>query len=140
MTIEKSQLVAVRDYEISDKNFVMATFLRGLYYGGYFWGEIPKDVFMQNYHFVLERLLESPNIKIKIACLKDDREVILGYSVLNKEETILHWVFTKSAWRNIGIAKSLLPKSILAVTHLSKSGLSILRKHETVHFNPFLLS
>lgn len=134
------KLYTVRDYIENDKNFIFATWLRGLYYGGVYFTEIPKDIFMREYHYFLDRIIEDPNIKIKVACLKDDPEVILGYSVLNSAETVLNWVFCKSAWRGIGLARALTPLTVASVSHLTKVGLSILRKRPNVVFNPFKVS
>lgn len=43
--------------------------------------------------------------KVKIACLKNDRDFILGYSVMNKEK--LEFVYVKSDYRKKGIARVL---------------------------------
>ncbi len=135
MTLDKSDLVVIRDYTPDDRNFILATFLRGLFHGGFFWNEMPKPVFMLNYHAVLDKLL--PNSKIRLACDKTDPSVIYSYVITNKDETVLHWAFTKAAWRNIGLAKSLTPVSIESVSHLTNQGRSILRKYPTLIFDPF---
>lgn len=137
--IDKKELVATREYIPSDYNFIMATWLRGLFYGDSWFSMIPKDIFMSRYHKVLEGVLSSPEIKIKVACLKTDPEAILSYLVTNKEETIVHWVFTKKAWRSIGLAKGLFPASGKYVTHLTKVGINMLKKHEGLQFNPFVI-
>lgn len=139
MTVEKSELIAVRDYQDSDKNFIFASWLRGLYYGDSWYSQVPKKIFMDHYHPFVEALLAAPSTKISIACLKEDPDVILGYAVLNKDETKLHWVFVKSSWRSIGIARSLVPKSIKTVTNLTKVGLSIIKNRNGVEFNPFAM-
>ncbi len=79
----------------------------------------------------------SPNVNVKIACLKEDENVVLGYSVARKinEVNILDFVFVKSAWRGIGIAKSLVPSPLHVVTSLTKSGKAL--KPKEVIFNPF---
>ncbi len=141
--MDKADLVTIRPMESGDKNFILATFLRGLYYGDSWFREVPKDIFMSVYHTVVEGVLANPKNIVQVACLKADPEVILGYSILGPNVTgaTLHWVFVKSAWRTIGIARSLIPlERVNAVTHLTKVGLSILRKHPEVVFNPFLLS
>jgi len=141
--MDKKDLVLIRNTSPNDKNFILATWLRGLYYGDSWFREMPKDIYMACYHAVLERILANPDTLVQVACLKEDPDVILGYSVLAPNVTgiTLHWVFVKSAWRNIGIGKSLIPiERTNAVTHLTKSGLSILRKHPEVVFNPFLVS
>jgi GNAT superfamily N-acetyltransferase len=127
----------IRDYTHDDRNFILATWLRGLYYGDVWFKRVPKSIFMLNYHKILVNILARPNIKIKVACLKDETSVILGYAVLHDRN--LDWVFVKSAWRNIGIAKKLVPTDIEYVTHLTKSGTAILESKLThVEFNPFI--
>jgi hypothetical protein len=120
-----------------DNNFILATFLRGLYYGDSWFSQIPKEIFMANYKAVGEALLSPNKTTIKIACLKEDPSVILGYSILSKDETTIIWLYVKSVWRNKGIAKSLVPKELKAVTHLTKLGQTLLSKYPGAIFNPF---
>lgn len=135
--MNKNELVKIRNVELTDYNFIFATMLRGLYYGDTWYSQIPKDIFMKNYHNVVEHLLKKPTVSILVACLKEDESTVLGYSIL--ENNIVHYVFVKSAWRNIKIAKSLVPDGVQFVTHLTKVGNSILKKYDTVKFNPFII-
>lgn len=123
-----------------DVNFIFATMLRGLYYGDSWFSRIPKDIFMAHYHKVIEALLVHPSTKVTVACLKDDPEVVLGYSVTGHNDELVHFVYVKSAWRNIGLAKSLVGTTPKAATHLTTVGSSILKKHPEVIFNPFQLT
>lgn len=136
--MDKTELVAIRDYLPSDKNFIYASWLRGIYYGDSWLSLMKKDIFMATYHKVIENLLDSPGVQVKVACLKEDPEVILGYAVLSKAAPVLHFVFVKAAWRSIGIAKSLVPADTKIVTNLTKSGLAIMRKYPSVSYNPLL--
>jgi hypothetical protein len=131
-------LVKVRDYLPEDKNFIYASWLRNLYYSDAGFKDVPKDVFMKNYHDILERILNSTAVKVKVACLNDDESVILGYSVLSEISPTLYWVFVKAAWRRIGIAKSLVPSDTKVVTHLTAVGRSLIKKHPGVVYNPFI--
>jgi hypothetical protein len=144
-TFDKKSLIQIRDYRLDDRNFILATWLRGLYYGETLYKEIPKDIFMENYHAILEHYLNRPDVKIKVACLKDDPDIILGYTttrtvtIFGDPIQVLDWAFTKSAWRSIGIAKSLLPGNLRAFTHATKSGMSIAKtKYPQLIYNPFL--
>jgi len=132
-------LYDVRDSRPTDKSFILATFLRGLYYGDSWFSEIPKDIFMENYKRVVEALLNSPNVSVKVACLREDPDVILGYSILSKDFTTIHWVYCKSAWRKKGIGRSLVPQFPTTYTHLSALGKSLRSKLGTAIFNPFKL-
>lgn len=132
--MNKNELVKIRDFSPSDKNFILATFLRGLFYGESWFSLIDKKIFMEHYHKVVEYILNKPGISIKIACLSEDADVILGYAIYENDK--LHWTFVKKNWRNIGIAKDLVPSNITTVTHLTKVGLSIIHK-KSLQFNPF---
>ncbi len=137
MNIDKKDLIAVRDFLPGDKSFILATWLRGLRYGNDWFLAIDSSSYFTTYHRVLEQLLSSPNSTIKVACLKDDTDVILGYSVYKRDR--LDWLFVKKAWRGIGIAKQLVPNDIKVVTHLTTVGRSILSKSPNIIFNPFSL-
>lgn len=131
--MNKSDLFLVRDGVEDDRPFIFATMLRGLFYGDSWFSEVPKAIFMQEYHGIVERLLDTA--EIRVACLKDDPEVILGYALINAPDTV-HFVFIKKAFRGIGIAKSLVPLTVTNTTHLTKAGLSIIKRKGIV-FNPF---
>lgn len=131
-------LYAIRAGKESDKSFILATFLRGLYYGESWYSEIPKDIFMLNYKKVGEYLFN--NSSIIVACLPDDPDVILGYSIVSKDNTKLHFMYVKSAWRKQGIGRSILPHSITIVTHLTNLGKSLLPKLKNVIFDPFAIN
>lgn len=131
-------LYKVRSYQEGDKNFVLATFLRGLYYGNDFYGIIPKQIFMENYKVVAETLVNPVRTEIKVACLVEDEDVILGFTVLSKDCSALHWVFVKQVWRKQGIAAALTPKNVTSYSHFSNLGLILLPKfNKHCVFNPF---
>jgi predicted GNAT family acetyltransferase len=136
--MQKSELVSIRDGIEDDRSFIFATVLRGLYYGDSWYSTVPKSIFMSEYHKVVEHILDNPKTQIKVACLKDDPEVILGYSLLNENNTICHFTFIKKAFRGIGISRDLVPTTVTSATHLTKVG-HIIAKKRGVEFNPFLI-
>lgn len=136
--MNKSELIAVRSYIDSDLNLILATWLRGLFYSDTLYSEIPKNVFMSEYRKILIALLTKSDTVVNVACLKDDPEVVLGYSILSNEAKCLHWVYVKKNWRGIGLAKDLVPSDITAATHTTKVGISIMKK-KGLAFNPFLM-
>lgn len=138
MNSKIDNLYEVRDYRESDLAFVKSTFLRGLYYGDSWFSLIPKNIFMQNYKLLAEKLINSPLVVIKVACLQEDHDVILGYSMLSSDFQTIHWVFVKQAWRRQGIAKRLLPQFPTSVSHLSELGKTLLNKFQNTIFNPFI--
>lgn len=128
-------LYDIRDATPQDKNFVLATSLRGLYYGDSWFSMTHKPSFMQHYKLVIEKLFETQTVKI--ACLKEDKDVILGYSILSNDFSTIHYCFVKSAWRNKGIARSLTPAYPTKVTHLTALGRELLPKYPGIVFDPF---
>lgn len=130
-------LYHIRDANENDKNFILATFLRGIYYGETFFSEVPKTLFMERYKLVAQALVNDRNTTIKVACLPDDQDVVLGYSIMSG--VTVNFVFVKAAWRQKGIAKSLLPDNPTYVVpqHITKIGQSLLYKLPNVLYNPF---
>ncbi len=137
MTLPKKDLISIRDSLPDDKNFIFSTWLKGVYYGNDWFQEIDQDSYFRNYQKIIEKILARPDVRIQVACLRDDPGVVLGYSVL--EGDILHYVFCKEVWRGIGLSNDLVPKNIKIVTHLTKPGRAILRaKYPNAIFNPFM--
>lgn len=130
------ELITTREWSPeTDKAFIMATWLRGLYYGDSWFSLIPKDTFMRNYQPFLERLIDSPGAEITVACLVEDPDVIIGYSV--HTNTVLSWVFVKRSWRKAGVARLIVPSHITAVSHLTDLGRKLLPKLPCAVFDPF---
>lgn len=134
--VDKKDLIAVRPGVEDDKAFIMSTWLKGLRYGNDWFELIEATAYYQKYHEAIERLLYFPDTEVKVACLKDSPDVILGYSVHTKDR--FHWIFVKKSWRGIGIAKSLVPDGIASVTHLTDTGRQLLKKYPKIVFNPFI--
>lgn len=131
-------LYDIRQFQETDRPFIMATALRGLYYdeGGWY-GKIDKDIFMQHYKGYLNAMLSSPNVTVNVACLPDDADTILGYSILSADYQSVVYTFVKTPWRLKGIARSLVPSHPTYVTHITKVGLKLLSKINNPKFNPF---
>lgn len=127
-----SSTIQIRDAKPEDLPLIYSTWLLGLYHGCDWFSRIKKESFFRNYKVVIERLI--PKCEVKVACLADDEDVILGYVCYRGEN--LDWIFVKKAWRKMGIARMLLPKGITNCTHLTKVGRSIKPKEWT--FDPFV--
>lgn len=137
MSNEMRELYDIRDYIPSDKSFILSTFLRGIYYGNEFYGLMPKQIFMDNYKHVGEALVSKATVKV--ACLKDDPEVILGYSILSNDYSNIAFVYVKSVFRNKGIARSLVPARPVSYSHFTTLGLTLAKKFDSIVFNPFII-
>lgn len=117
-----------------DANFVFATWLKGYYYGSKATKTISKTSFMMEYHKVIENILSKPSTQVAVAALKDDPDVIIGYSVF--DGPVLHWVFVKDGWRKMGIAASLTDLPFTVCTHQTELGHKI---RPNLIFDPFLV-
>ncbi len=133
--VSKSAMVTLRDGIDSDRSFIFASWLKGLRHGNDYFGLIQSDAYFKHYHRVIETILDDFEVTVRVACLKEDPDVILGYAVY-KNDT-LHWTHVKKAWRKIGLARDLVPPNITTVSNVTKVGISLLRKHPNVSFNPY---
>lgn len=136
MAPETKESVVIRPANERDVPFIFSCWLRGLRYGNELFELIDAEVYYEVYHQVIQNIITSPGTNVSVACLKEDPEVILGFSV--SSGSTLHWTHVKKPWRNIGIAKALAPAHLTTVSHLTKVGVGILKNHPTVRFNPFL--
>lgn len=135
--IAKKDLIKLRSGTLDDINLVFSSWLDGLRFGNWVYGLIDKAVYYQTQHKVIEYLLARPTVSVRVACLADAPDVIIGYSVF--ENNKLHWIYVKKKWRGIGVARDLMPYNIDTVTNITNVGLVIMRaKLPHVRFNPFL--
>lgn len=125
--------ISFREAVELDYPFIYSTWLRGLYHGNEYFNAMPAQIFYSHYKSVIKPFIETKVSNKLIACLKEDHDVILGYSVTRSN--ILDWIFVKPPWRNMGLAKELIPAGITKCTHLTKTGLNI--KPKSWVFNPF---
>lgn len=122
--------LTIRQAGYGDESFIYSTWLRGLYYGNDWFRKIDKKSFFEKYRQVVAHLLSKSNITV--ACLSEDPEVIVGYCV--HSGTVLHWVYVKRSWRNMGVGQALIPEGIECVTHLTKKA----AKKNHYRFDPLI--
>lgn len=135
--VAKEDLYQLRAGKMEDLNFIIISWLKGLYYGSEFYREIPWPTFKKNYEAYLKRLLAKDSILVAVAALKSNADVILGYSITEEiqDKNVVHWVYVKEDFRRIGIAKDLLPSKLDVCTHLTSMGKQL--KPKSVVFDPF---
>jgi hypothetical protein len=130
-----SNLVLLRPYRLTDEAFVYKTFLEGLRYGNETFRQMDKIQFYENYRKVLNSLIQKKETQIKIAALKEDPDVILGYAITRPE--IVDWIFVKKSWRRLGIAKDLIgDMHMTTVSHITLAGNAI-RTKLGLKYDPF---
>lgn len=134
----KKDLITFRLAKESDLNFIFSTWVKGMASGTEYNALINRQQFVYHFgEFVKKRVL-SPGILIMVAALKENEDVILGYSVVQrvKDKNALHWVYVKREWRRLGLMKDLLPSQIDFVTSMTKVGKKLKPKH--IEYNPFI--
>jgi len=124
-----NDLMMLRPARESDLPFIMDTWLKTLRVSNDLFKQIDKEAYYSNYPKVVHNLVH--NCITTICCLRDDDDVILGYSCYTP--TTLHWVFVKKQWRGNGIMKLLVNDDIKFISHLTKQ---FQKRHRS--FNPFL--
>jgi hypothetical protein len=131
-------LIVIRDYVPSDENFVFSTALAGLYFGDSWFSKIKKAIFINNYRKILQGIIDKPSTQIRVACIRDSPDEIKGYCILVNNAQALMWVFVKKDWRKNGIAKALVPNTVIEVTNLTELGEILMKKYPHLSFNPFV--
>lgn len=112
----------------TDSGFIFSSFPKGVYHCSIH--EIPhhrEEFFRIFYEYTKEQIA---NADIIVACMSDDSDTILGYSIINKG--ILQWVYVKELFRKHGLATLLVKNRAIHdinEDNITKAGLAILRKH-----------
>lgn len=118
------------------KGVVYAKWMQSLRYGNQFFYLADSKSYYEAYQKYIDMLRARPKSLLRIACLTDDVDVVLGWSLI--EDHTLHYVYVVKEQRRLGIAKSLVPTEIKQISHLTKIGMTIWNnKLKSAKFNPF---
>lgn len=116
------------------RSFILATWLKGNYYGNSFFRQMPQDLYFKKYAEIIEKVIDLETTEVRIACDDDNPSWLVGYSILVGPR--LYWVHVKRDFRERGIAKLLLAGALIdEVKGTSKIGRAISEKKGLV-FNP----
>lgn len=143
----KKDLILIRPARESDHNFIIKTWMTSLYMGNRLFKRVADhlDNYDANYFKIcceffdpiFMEILKSPSVSVKVACLKEDEDLLLGYSIA--EEKTLYYVFCKHDWRRIGLMTDLVPPRINRVMFVTKLGQRILEKYPFIEIKTFLI-
>lgn len=119
-------------------NYVVARFHRSLTRGNDYFRLIPHEIYKENYDKYLRSVIQRKDTIIRLAVLNPDRDIILGFSIL--EPGVLHYVYVARDYRLQGIGKALIPQHDFdAFTHITEIGLKLWpKKFPKAIFNPFI--
>lgn len=95
---------------------------------------VDSGVYFSGQHKLIELILQKSHAVI--ICPEDDQETILGYMVYSGNT--LHWIYVKSVFRNLGMAKTLLTliPFVQQYSHFT-AAVYFLFPDKTVQFNPY---
>lgn len=103
-----------------------------------------KNVYYQGQHRLIERLLQTSNCHVAVD--GDDESIIVGYLIESVEQSVnvVHYIYVKKDFRNMGIAESLLRHANIGrgnnimFTHATVSGFALAQGYGAF-YNPYLL-
>lgn len=137
-----SEHFKVRELKPDDFAFVFATWLQSYRVDGYDVKLVKPEVFFHQHRRAIERVLSRPTTEALVAHMTGEPDVIFGYLILERvDEFVVHYAFTKEAFRRAGIQKALMehakaPKRYLA-SHWTSAVDWLLRPQENVLFDPY---
>lgn len=135
----------VRDFQPTDRNLVLSTWLKNYRHDSYFAKRIRNEEYFLYHHPIVNRIIDRETAKTLIACDREVPDLIYGFftfeRALNLE--IAHFMYVKKAFRNFGIAKALWDaaqlKEHVNFTHWTYAMNGIKETHPELIYNPYLL-
>lgn len=125
--MEEPAIIVGRSFDPEkDAAFIYSTWRKGLYYGNADKEKLPPAFnFMRYQTEKIKQML--PHAEVRVACLSDAPDVILGYAVFTGD-CHLEWVFVKSEFRNKKIASFLTVNMKTVSPDVTKIGLELINK------------
>lgn len=120
------------------KSLIYATWLRSYQTSSLMTKLIPREVFFDQHHRVIDRILARPGTKVRLATMPEDPNLVFGWAVTEGGDTV-HYVYVKPAFRKYGIARALLSevRSPFAYTHETYVLRDLHPRLEKCQFNPY---
>lgn len=122
------------DDPLDDRRFVFTTWKNGI------WFSEPRDE--RNYDEFnslksreINRILKRSNAKVTIACISDNLDQIIGYSVATG--THLHWIYVKEDYRKQGIGRLLAKGTVTISEPITKIAKVIASEHDLPIKDPY---
>lgn len=132
----------IRQASASDLNFIYDSFLKSMRSDSSVGRSCSKDVFFREFPKIIDQILNRA-ITI-VACVSNDPSTLIGYLIY--EPSIVHYIVVKNAFRNLGVAKTLVSSVFsddkgfdFSISCKTNEVRAILKKHPSVKYNPFIL-
>ena len=85
--------IIVRPAALEDKNFILSTWLKGNYYGNYYFGKMNAGSYYTAYTHYIESILNTQGVSIDIACDESKPHWIVGFVVYQQKIFFLNGYF-----------------------------------------------
>lgn len=123
-----NETVIVRPFNSpQDEAFLYASWRNALWYA-----EDRDDSLSEKFYRVatkeIRKLIDNPAVKVNIACMSNNADHIVGFSVFENKH--LHWIYVKSDYRNSGIGRLLSANFETVAPPLTKFGRAIVINKE----------
>lgn len=133
--------ILIREFKPEDTNFILSSWIKSAYSNVTGYRE-KYSVFHKGMELIIRKKYENGSFMPYIACLDSDPDFILGFAVFGNDYT-LHYVFTKEAFKRLGVCKALLSymyknKNEIVVSHWCKD-IAFIKKNYKVEYNRFKL-
>ena len=140
---EKNLPIRLRAATAEDVPFIFNSWLKS-YRQSLFARNITSTVYFSEHHKVLENLLR--NSTVIMACDKQDPTTVYGYICAGKVDGVfvLHYVYVKHSFRNLGVGKALLNafdhdvNTAAVYTHHTRMSERLAPKYNLL-YHPYLL-
>ena len=135
--------ITIRDYRTEDQEFIYATLLNHYKHSSLFAKRIRNTIYFKEHQNLIKNLFDRGAIK-KICCPSNDPVIILGYLIMEgtKTDPVIHFVYVKKAFRDMGIAELLtgdLDLNNTQFTHWTEDCEWITNKYPGMKYNPYKL-
>lgn len=118
------------------RSMIFSRWLRSLRFGNHYFTMIDSTTYFDTYHRYIQSLFLRPTSAIRLAVLKDNHDVCLGWSF--SEPNKLHYVHVQRDYRRHGICSQLMPKPMTSFSHITRQWYDIWKnKYKDAIFNPF---
>lgn len=137
--------VEIRKIKESDKNFVIATWLKNYRSSSAFAKRINNEVYYKNHHAIVEHILSKPQTTALVVNSLGDEDHLLGFMVYETwpDAHVIHYAFVKIEFQKFGIATQLfhhakIDPSNFVFTHSTYDAAEIL-KNSRGTYDPYRL-
>ena len=135
-------MILIRPYRGSDHDFICSSYLNSTYFNSI--DKSTRQVKKHDHDLAMDRKINSliGESVVLVACPEDDPELIVGYLI--GVHNVLHYIYVKKDFRQMGVCNELLKYSNLPhdifVTHLSKNSAHITSKFVEYTYNPYIFA